>query len=103
MRSWRGSLASVPTGALNAAKLGWCRRDGTGAVSMNWTERLGFTRESEQEEADRLTGSLAGLAAALLLLVIGLHVVYHLESKAAIEDCLMAGRINCDALVVNQH
>jgi hypothetical protein len=70
---------------------------------MHWTERLRLTREEEDEEANRLTASLAGLAAALFLLVIGLHVVHHLATKAAIEDCLMAGRINCDALVIHPH
>ena len=55
--------------------------------------------DSEQTEANRQTGSLAALAVALMLVVIGLFVVQHLASKARLEDCLLAGRNNCDILV----
>jgi hypothetical protein len=55
---------------------------------------------AEQEAADRQTASLAGVAITLLLLVLGLFLVRELHAKVAIEDCLMAGRSNCDALVV---
>lgn len=50
----------------------------------------------EQEEADRRTASLAGVAVTLLLLVVGLFLVRELHAKAMIEDCLMAGRHNCN-------
>ena len=55
--------------------------------------------ESEQSEENRLTASLAGLAFALLLVVAGLFLFQHLQSKAKIEDCLLSGRRNCDQLV----
>lgn len=55
--------------------------------------------DDDQEGADRQTASLAGLAVALLLVVIGLFLVRELAAKAAVEDCLLAGRINCDVLV----
>lgn len=55
--------------------------------------------EDEQAEANRVTGSLAGLAFALFLVVIGLFLVQNLASKARLEDCLLSGRNNCDALV----
>lgn len=58
-----------------------------------------WTREAEQEEANRVTASLAGLAMALFLVVAGLFLVQHLRDKAMIEDCLLSGRINCDQLV----
>jgi uncharacterized membrane protein len=58
-----------------------------------------FFAEDEQEDADRQTASLAGLAVALLLVVIGLFLVRALHAKSAVEDCLMAGRHNCDAVL----
>jgi phosphate starvation-inducible membrane PsiE len=57
--------------------------------------------EDDQEEADRQTTSLAGLAVALLLVVIGLFLVRTLQVKSVIEDCLLSGRSNCDAVVVS--
>lgn len=53
----------------------------------------------DQETADRQTASLAGVAITLLLLVVGLFLVHELHTKAMIEDCLMSGRSNCDALI----
>jgi hypothetical protein len=53
-------------------------------------------RDDDQDGADRQTASLAGLAVALLLVVIGLFLVRELQAKAAIEDCLLAGRSTCD-------
>ena len=55
--------------------------------------------EDEQAEANRVTSSLAGLAFALLLVVAGLYLVHNLASKAQLEDCLLSGRLDCDALV----
>lgn len=56
--------------------------------------------DAEQAEANRVTKSLAGLAAALLLVVLGLFLVHHLYNEARVEDCLMSGRNNCDQLIV---
>ncbi len=53
----------------------------------------------EAAEANRLTASLAGLAVALMLVVAGLFLIQHLRDKAQIEDCLMSGRLNCDAML----
>ena len=55
--------------------------------------------EQDEEDANRQTASLAGVAITLLLLVIGLFLVRQLLTKSAIEDCLMAGRLQCDWLV----
>jgi hypothetical protein len=55
--------------------------------------------EEDEETANRQTASLAGVAVTLLLLVVGLFLVRELHAKAAIEDCLMAGRNYCDLLV----
>ncbi|MBC7800723.1 MAG: hypothetical protein H7Z10_08870 [Gemmatimonadaceae bacterium] len=61
---------------------------------MAWPQQ---TREDA--EADRQTRSLAGLAFALVLVVAGLFLIQHLRDKARVEDCLMAGRFDCDAAV----
>jgi len=53
----------------------------------------------DDETADRRTASLAGVAVALLLIVVGLFIVQQLYTKMQIEDCLLAGRTNCSALV----
>ena len=58
--------------------------------------------DAEQAESDRVTSSLAGLAAALLIVVSGLFLIHHLQAKAALEDCLMAQRLNCDAIVAER-
>ena len=56
-------------------------------------------RDQDQEAADRRTVSLAGFAVTLLVLVVCFWVTRQLQHKSAIEDCLMAGRLNCDILV----
>jgi hypothetical protein len=53
----------------------------------------------DEEAADRQTASLAGVAITLLLLVVGLFLVHELHGKAVIEDCLLSGRSNCDAVL----
>jgi hypothetical protein len=54
--------------------------------------------EREQEEAgeNRQTASLVGVAITLVLLILGLFLVHRLHWAGALEDCLMAGRSNCD-------
>ena len=52
-----------------------------------------------QQEADRQTKALAALALIIALALIALIVVEHLRREGQIEDCLLAGRANCDALI----
>jgi hypothetical protein len=59
--------------------------------------------KAENEATRRQTSGLAGIAVVLLLLVGGLFLVQQLRSASIIEDCLMAGRKNCDALVTKLH
>jgi hypothetical protein len=56
-------------------------------------------RDVKQEEENRVTASLAGLALVLFLVLVGLFLVQQLRHKAQIEDCLLSGRLNCDQLV----
>jgi hypothetical protein len=53
----------------------------------------------DQEESDRQTRSLAGLAFLLALAIAALVLVHHLKRAGDIQDCLLAGRANCDALI----
>jgi hypothetical protein len=54
-------------------------------------------RERDAEE-DRFTASLAGLAAALLLLIVSLFVIEKLAVLSKLEDCLLQGRKNCERI-----
>jgi lysylphosphatidylglycerol synthetase-like protein (DUF2156 family) len=64
-----------------------------------YQRRPWLTEDEAQEEANRQTASLAGVAITLLLLVLGVFLVHQLQAKAEVEDCLLAGRSNCDILL----
>jgi len=51
--------------------------------------------EERLEDDHRFTTSLAGLAVALLLIVIGLYVIEGLAEQSKLEDCVLQGRANC--------
>ena len=55
--------------------------------------------QRRQQEKDRQTKALAGLALILALAVIALIIVQRLRAAGQIEDCLLAGRSNCDTLI----
>lgn len=50
-------------------------------------------------DADRQTKALAGLALLLALAIFGFYLIVHLHKIGRIEDCLLAQRSNCDALL----
>lgn len=56
--------------------------------------------EDEDMAANRITASLAGLAFALVLVVGGLLLLRGLTEKSRVEDCLLAGRMNCDRVLL---
>ncbi len=56
-------------------------------------------KDRRDNDSDRQTRSLAGLAVVLALAVAALFRVQQLRREGQIEDCLMAGRSNCDALI----
>ncbi len=60
---------------------------------------IGTMDDRRDPDAERQTRSLAGLAVVLALAVAALFLVQHLRREGQIEDCLMAGRSNCDALI----
>ncbi|HEY0420705.1 MAG TPA: hypothetical protein VGC80_14405 [Acetobacteraceae bacterium] len=61
-----------------------------------------LTTEEMQSEADRQTASLAGLAVTLGVLVVCLFLIHQLHRTSAIEDCIMAGRLNCDLILLSK-
>ena len=64
----------------------------------NSADRVG-RHEVKIDPLNRLTLSLAGLAIALLIVLTGLFLFTSLRNKAQVEDCILAGRINCDAVL----
>ncbi len=62
-------------------------------------QRTWLPEDDEEEAADRQTASLAGVAVTLVLLIVGLFLIHQLQAKAAVEDCFMSGRSNCDLVV----
>jgi hypothetical protein len=51
-----------------------------------------------REEDDRFTRSLAGLATAFLLLVVGLWLTERLADLSKLDDCMLQGRSNCERI-----
>ena len=65
-----------------------------------FTHRPLFDEREEQAAADRQTSGLLAIAIILVLLIVSLFLVHHLHHSAQVEDCLLAGRLNCDAQVI---
>jgi hypothetical protein len=57
-----------------------------------------MTERERREDDERFTSSLAGLAVALLLALIGLWLAQALAGEARLEDCLLQGRLNCERI-----
>jgi hypothetical protein len=67
-------------------------------------ERRASIWESEEDRAERLRqrNSVIGFAVAAALLLTSLALYHSLSLHAAVEDCLMAGGKNCDALLARK-
>jgi hypothetical protein len=59
----------------------------------------GSPPDPDDEDDARFTISLAGLAVAILLAIMGYWLVDQLAKQSRLEDCMMAGRRNCVPLV----
>ncbi len=60
-----------------------------------------MTEQERQEDDDRITASLAGLAVALFLTVVGLYLMEKLATVSRLEDCLLQGRMNCERIEIS--
>jgi hypothetical protein len=65
-----------------------------------YTHRPLVDEREEEAIADRQSSGLLGIAIILVLLIVGLFLVHRLHRNATIEDCLLAGHRNCDAVAV---
>jgi hypothetical protein len=54
--------------------------------------------EPEQEQDGSQRRALAGLAIAVVLLVVGLWLAHELTAASKMQDCLMTGRTNCNVV-----
>ncbi|HUZ63531.1 MAG TPA: hypothetical protein VMU82_07440 [Acetobacteraceae bacterium] len=54
-----------------------------------------WPQEDDQEVANRRTAGLASIAFVLALVIVSLQLVHILRRQAALEDCLLDGRITC--------
>jgi hypothetical protein len=43
-------------------------------------------------------GAMAGLAIAVVLLVVGVWLAHELTAASRLQDCLMSGRTNCNTI-----
>ena len=57
-----------------------------------------MTARERDDEEDRFTASLAGLATVLLLSLVSLFVIERLATVSKLEDCLLQGRKNCERI-----
>ena len=61
--------------------------------------RWSVEEDEAAEDRNRQTRGLAALALLLVLALIASYLIESLRREGAIEDCLLAQRTNCDALI----
>jgi hypothetical protein len=54
--------------------------------------------EPDQNQGGSRVAAIAGLAIAAILLVAGLWLAHELTATSKLQDCVMSGRTNCDAI-----
>src|ERR1700694_2153972 len=52
----------------------------------------------DPEQGGNRRGAIAGLAIAVVLLVVGLWLARELTATSKMQDCLMSGRTNCNVI-----
>jgi hypothetical protein len=67
-------------------------------IVMTHHRRATMSDNERQEEDDRFTASLAGLAMAIFLGVVGFYLAEQLADISKQEDCLLQGRLNCERI-----
>jgi hypothetical protein len=65
--------------------------------------RKSLPEQREESDADwdaeRQTKALAAFALILALAIVGFYLIIQLRAVGKVEDCLLAQRSNCDALI----
>lgn len=60
---------------------------------------LGFSQAmTDPDQGGNRLGAIAGLAIAVVLLVVGLWLARELSATSKMQDCLMSGRTNCNVI-----
>ena len=54
--------------------------------------------QESRRQNDSRRPAVAGLAVAVVLLVIGLWLAHELTAASKMQDCLMSGRTNCNVI-----
>jgi hypothetical protein len=54
--------------------------------------------EPEKDGSGSRAPAIAGLAIAAVLLVVGIWLAHELTAASKMQDCLMSGRTNCNAI-----
>jgi hypothetical protein len=70
-------------------------QSGAVAAAASGDKNSPMDRRDRQDDDDRFTASLAGLAWTLFLGLCGLYLVLELSRIGKLEDCVMQGRMNC--------
>jgi hypothetical protein len=58
------------------------------------------SQQSKNRQNESRVPAIAGLAIAVVLLVAGLWLAHELTAASKMQDCLMSGRTNCNAIAV---
>jgi hypothetical protein len=54
--------------------------------------------QESRRQNDSRRPAIAGLAVAVVLLVVGLWLAHELTAASKMQDCLMSGRTNCNVI-----
>ena len=53
---------------------------------------------TDHDQGGNRRGAIAGLAIAVVLLVVGVWLAHELTGASKMQDCLMSGRTNCNVI-----
>ena len=56
------------------------------------------SKPQNREPRENNTPAMAGLAIAVVLLVVGLWLAHELRAASKMQDCVMTGRTNCNVI-----
>ena len=58
----------------------------------------GNVKPDNPEPQENRTPAMAGLAIAVVLLVVGLWLAHELRAASKLQDCVISGRTNCNVI-----
>ena len=61
-------------------------------------EKLKAAKPKSAEPLESNTPAMAGLAIAVVLLVVGLWLAHELRAASKMQDCVLSGRTNCNVI-----